>query len=183
VIACVSPASCLAWSLVSKYAVNILISTHIPLWANVLGIKWTRHPADVADQRGGAGGLMVFRRDLSLFCLTPPTPARSHQYRRALLLAALGTVLNPPSPVCRLVGIILVVAHARHAWATATCSPIALTAWVWIAVGLGDAPSLVASTGATGWMLTPLHRAHPDKPFVLSFLFAPRHGVLAQQRR
>jgi len=92
-------------------------------------------------------------------------------------------------PVCSTVGIILGVAMLVTPGATAPpASPIALTAWFWIAVGFGDALELVGASYWSYWMDC-LHRAASSqipRPacFVLSFsCLHPGQWRAGQQRQ
>ncbi|MCT0201177.1 metal ABC transporter permease [Synechococcus sp. CS-603] len=169
--------------LVSKIRSNIDL-THI-LFGNVLGISDSDIQQTVLISAVVLVVLMVFRRDLILFCFDP-THARSIGINTGVLYYLLLSVLSLAAVAgLQTVGIILVVAMLVTPGATAHLLTDRFDRMVWIAVGSAMLSSLVgiywsywmdASTaGCIVLTQTGL--------FVLSFLFAPRHGVLAQQRR
>jgi manganese transport system permease protein len=168
--------------LVSKVRSTIDL-THI-LFGNVLGIA----PSDITQTLLISGVvlvlLLVFRRDLILFCFDP-THARSIGIHTGFLHYLLLSVLSLAAVAgLQTVGIILVVAMLVTPGATAYLLTDRFDRMTWIAIASAVLSSLIgiywsywmdASTaGCIVLVQTGL--------FVLSFLFAPRHGLLAQQR-
>ncbi len=169
--------------LVSKVRSSIDL-THI-LFGNVLGIS----DADILQTSLISAAVLVllllFRRDLILFCFDP-THARSIGIQTGALHYLLLTVLSLAAVAgLQTVGIILVVAMLVTPGATAYLLTDRFDRMTWIAMASATLSSLVgiywsywmdASTaGCIVLVQTGL--------FLLSFLFAPRHGLLAQRRR
>ncbi|MFQ6537359.1 MULTISPECIES: metal ABC transporter permease [Aphanothece] len=173
----------LGLTLISKVRSNLDL-THI-LFGNVLGIS----DADVVQTLLISAlvlvVLLVFRRDLILFCFDP-THARSIGLRTGVLHYLLLTALSLAAVAgLQTVGIILVVAMLVTPGATAYLLTDRFDRMSWIAVASAVISSVLgiywsywmdASTaGCIVLVQTGL--------FMLSFVLAPRHGLLAQVRR
>ncbi|MFS6827722.1 metal ABC transporter permease [Cyanobium sp. ATX 6F1] len=168
--------------LVSKVRSTIDL-THI-LFGNVLGIGASDITQTLWISAVVLTLLLVFRRDLILFCFDPtharsiglPTGALHYLLLSLLSLAAVAGLQT--------VGIILVVAMLVTPGATAYLLTDRFDRMSWIAIASAVLSSLIgiywsywmdASTaGCIVLAQTGL--------FVLSFLFAPRHGLLALRR-
>jgi manganese transport system permease protein len=173
----------LGLTLVSKVRSTIDL-THI-LFGNVLGISGEDIRQTVLISVLVLVLLLLFRRDLILFCFDP-THARSIGLNTGFLHYLLLSVLSLAAVAgLQTVGIILVVAMLVTPGATAYLLTDRFDRMTWIAIGSAVLSSVLgiywsywmdASTaGCIVLVQTGL--------FVLSFLFAPRHGLLAQQRR
>jgi len=173
----------LGLTLISKLRSSIDL-THI-LFGNVLGIS----AADIQQTLLISGlvlaVLLVFRRDLILFCFDP-THARSIGLNTGVLHYLLLAVLSLAAVAgLQTVGIILVVAMLVTPGATAYLLTDRFDRMSWIAIASAMLSSVVgiyasywldASTaGCIVLVQTGL--------FLLAFLFAPRHGLLAQRAR
>lgn len=173
----------LGLTLISKLRSSIDL-THI-LFGNVLGIS----AADIRQTLLISGlvlaVLLVFRRDLILFCFDP-THARSIGLNTGALHYLLLAVLSLAAVAgLQTVGIILVVAMLVTPGATAYLLTDRFDRMSWIAIASAMLSSVVgiylsywldASTaGCIVLVQTGL--------FLLAFLFAPRHGLLAQRAR
>jgi manganese transport system permease protein len=173
----------LGLTLISKLRSSIDL-THI-LFGNVLGIS----AADIQQTLLISGlvlaVLLVFRRDLILFCFDP-THARSIGLNTGALHYLLLAVLSLAAVAgLQTVGIILVVAMLVTPGATAYLLTDRFDRMSWIAIASAMLSSVVgiylsywldASTaGCIVLVQTGL--------FLLAFLFAPRHGLLAQRAR
>jgi manganese transport system permease protein len=172
----------LGLTLVSKVRSTIDL-THI-LFGNVLGISGEDIHQTVLISLLVLLVLLLFRRDLILFCFDP-THARSIGIHTGFLHYLLLSVLSLAAVAgLQTVGIILVVAMLVTPGATAYLLTDRFDRMTWIAIASAVLSSLIgiywsywmdASTaGCIVLVQTGL--------FVLSFLFAPRHGLLAQQR-
>ena len=173
----------LGLTLISKVRSTIDL-THI-LFGNVLGISGEDIRQTVLISVMVLVLLLLFRRDLILFCFDP-THARSIGVNTGFLHYLLLSVLSLAAVAgLQTVGIILVVAMLVTPGATAYLLTDRFDRMTWIAIGSAVLSSVLgiywsywmdASTaGCIVLVQTGL--------FVLSFLFAPRHGLLAQQRR
>jgi manganese transport system permease protein len=173
----------LGLTLISKVRSTIDL-THI-LFGNVLGISGDDIRQTVLISLLVLVLLMLFRRDLILFCFDP-THARSIGVNTGFLHYLLLSVLSLAAVAgLQTVGIILVVAMLVTPGATAYLLTDRFDRMTWIAIGSAVLSSVLgiywsywmdASTaGCIVLVQTGL--------FLLSFLFAPRHGLLAQQRR
>ncbi|MDM7938684.1 MAG: metal ABC transporter permease [Cyanobium sp. CZS 48M] len=173
----------LGLTLISKVRSTIDL-THI-LFGNVLGISGEDIRQTVLISVLVLVLLLLFRRDLILFCFDP-THARSIGVNTGFLHYLLLSVLSLAAVAgLQTVGIILVVAMLVTPGATAYLLTDRFDRMTWIAIGSAVLSSVLgiywsywmdASTaGCIVLVQTGL--------FVLSFLFAPRHGLLAQQRR
>ena len=173
----------LGLTLISKLRSSIDL-THI-LFGNVLGIS----AADIQQTLLISGlvlaVLLVFRRDLILFCFDP-THARSIGLNTGALHYLLLAVLSLAAVAgLQTVGIILVVAMLVTPGATAYLLTDRFDRMSWIAIASAMLSSVMgiylsywldASTaGCIVLVQTGL--------FLLAFLFAPRHGLLAQRAR
>ena len=173
----------LGLTLISKLRSSIDL-THI-LFGNVLGIS----AADIQQTLLISGlvlaVLLVFRRDLILFCFDP-THARSIGLNTGVLHYLLLAVLSLAAVAgLQTVGIILVVAMLVTPGATAYLLADRFDRMSWIAIASAMLSSVMgiylsywldASTaGCIVLVQTGL--------FLLAFLFAPRHGLLAQRAR
>ena len=158
--------------------------THI-LFGNVLGISGEDIRQTVLISLLVLLVLLLFRRDLILFCFDP-THARSIGVNTGFLHYLLLSALSLAAVAgLQTVGIILVVAMLVTPGATAYLLTDRFDRMTWIAIGSAMLSSVLgiywsywmdASTaGCIVLVQTGL--------FLLSFLFAPRHGLLAQQRR
>ena len=169
--------------LVSKVRSSIDL-THI-LFGNVLGIS----PSDIQQTLWICGlvlaVLLLLRRDLILFCFDP-THARSIGIHTGVLHYLLLAVLSLAAVAgLQTVGIILVVAMLVTPGATAHLLTDRFDRMTWIAVGSAMLSSVIgiywsywmdASTGGCIVVVQTLL-------FLISFLFAPRHGLVAQLRQ
>ncbi|MBJ7492144.1 MAG: hypothetical protein RLZZ374_64 [Cyanobacteriota bacterium] len=169
--------------LVSKVRSSIDL-THI-LFGNVLGIS----PADIQQTLWICAlvlaVLLLLRRDLILFCFDP-THARSMGIHTGVLHYLLLAVLSLAAVAgLQTVGIILVVAMLVTPGATAHLLTDRFDRMTWIAVGSAMLSSVIgiywsywmdASTGGCIVVVQTLL-------FLISFLFAPRHGLVAQLRQ
>ncbi|QPN56263.1 metal ABC transporter permease [Synechococcus sp. CBW1107] len=173
----------LGLTLISKVRSTIDL-THI-LFGNVLGISGDDIRQTVLISLLVLVLLLLFRRDLILFCFDP-THARSIGVNTGFLHYLLLSVLSLAAVAgLQTVGIILVVAMLVTPGATAYLLTDRFDRMTWIAIGSAVLSSVLgiywsywmdASTaGCIVLVQTGL--------FLLSFLFAPRHGLLAQQRR
>jgi manganese transport system permease protein len=128
---------------------------------------------------------VVFRRDLILFCFDP-THARSIGIHTGVLHYLLLSMLSLAAVAgLQTVGIILVVAMLVTPGATAYLLTDRFDRMVWIAMLSAVLASLLgiywsywmdASTAGCIVLVQTLL-------FLIAFLFAPRHGLLAQRRR
>ncbi len=169
--------------LVSKVRSSIDL-THI-LFGNVLGIS----PADIQQTLWICAlvlaVLLLLRRDLILFCFDP-THARSMGIHTGVMHYLLLAVLSLAAVAgLQTVGIILVVAMLVTPGATAHLLTDRFDRMTWIAVGSAMLSSVIgiywsywmdASTGGCIVVVQTLL-------FLISFLFAPRHGLVAQLRQ
>jgi manganese transport system permease protein len=173
----------LGLTLISKVRSTIDL-THI-LFGNVLGISADDIRQTVLISLLVLVLLLLFRRDLVLFCFDP-THARSIGVNTGFLHYLLLSVLSLAAVAgLQTVGIILVVAMLVTPGATAYLLTDRFDRMTWIAIGSAVLSSVLgiywsywmdASTaGCIVLVQTGL--------FLLSFLFAPRHGLLAQRRR
>ena len=173
----------LGLTLISKVRRTIDLS-HI-LFGNVLGLSGDDIRQTVLISVLVLVLLLLFRRDLILFCFDP-THARSIGVNTGFLHYLLLSVLSLAAVAgLQTVGIILVVAMLVTPGATAYLLTDRFDRMTWIAIGSAVLSSVLgiywsywmdASTaGCIVLVQTGL--------FLLSFLFAPRHGLLAQQRR
>jgi len=158
--------------------------THI-LFGNVLGIS----PADIQQTLWICAlvlaVLLLLRRDLILFCFDP-THARSMGIHTGVLHYLLLAVLSLAAVAgLQTVGIILVVAMLVTPGATAHLLTDRFDRMTWIAVSSAMLSSVIgiywsywmdASTGGCIVVVQTLL-------FLISFLFAPRHGLVAQLRQ
>ncbi len=169
--------------LVSKVRSSIDL-THI-LFGNVLGIS----PADIQQTLWICGlvlaVLLLLRRDLILFCFDP-THARSIGIHTGVLHYLLLAVLSLAAVAgLQTVGIILVVAMLVTPGATAHLLTDRFDRMTWIAVGSAMLSSVVGIywsywlDASTGGCIVVVQTCL----FLASFLFAPRHGLMAQLRQ
>jgi manganese transport system permease protein len=169
--------------LVSKVRSSIDL-THI-LFGNVLGIS----PADIQQTLWICGlvlaVLLLLRRDLILFCFDP-THARSIGIHTGVLHYLLLAVLSLAAVAgLQTVGIILVVAMLVTPGATAHLLTDRFDRMTWIAVGSAMLSSVVGIywsywlDASTGGCIVVVQTCL----FLTSFLFAPRHGLMAQLRQ
>jgi manganese transport system permease protein len=169
--------------LVSKVRSTIDL-THI-LFGNVLGISEADILQTVLISVLVLALLLVFRRDLILFCFDP-THARSIGIPTGALHYLLLSVLSLSAVAgLQTVGIILVVAMLVTPGATAYMLTDRFDRMSWIAVASAVFSSVLgvywsywmdASTAGCIVVVQTLL-------FLLAFLLAPRHGVLARARR
>ncbi len=169
--------------LVSKVRSSIDL-THI-LFGNVLGIS----PADIQQTLWICvlvlAVLLLLRRDLILFCFDP-THARSIGIHTGVLHYLLLAVLSLAAVAgLQTVGIILVVAMLVTPGATAHLLTDRFDRMTWIAVGSAMLSSVVGIywsywlDASTGGCIVVVQTCL----FLASFLFAPRHGLMAQLRQ
>ena len=168
--------------LVSKIRSNIDL-THI-LFGNVLGISQSDIIQTLIISAIVVGLLLVFRRDLLLFCFDP-THARSIGINTGLLHYLLLSVLSLAAVAgLQTVGIILVVAMLVTPGATAYLLTDRFDRMTALAILSSIISSLVgvyvsywtdsSTAGCIVLVQTGL--------FMLAFLFAPRYGILKSQR-
>ena len=164
--------------LVSKTRSNIDL-THI-LFGNVLGISIADIQQTVLISVLVTAVLLLFRRDLLLFCFDP-THARSIGINTGFLHYLLLSVLSLAAVAgLQTVGIILVVAMLVTPGATAYLLTDRFDRMSWLAIGSSILSSLIgvytsywtdsSTAGCIVLVQTGL--------FVMSFLFAPKHGIL-----
>ena len=164
--------------LVSKTRSNIDL-THI-LFGNVLGISIADIQQTVLISALVTAVLLLFRRDLLLFCFDP-THARSIGINTGVLHYLLLSVLSLAAVAgLQTVGIILVVAMLVTPGATAYLLTDRFDRMSWLAIGSSILSSLLgvytsywtdsSPAGCIVLVQTGL--------FVIAFLFAPKHGIL-----
>ena len=164
--------------LVSKTRSNIDL-THI-LFGNVLGISIADIQQTVLISALVTAVLLLFRRDLLLFCFDP-THARSIGINTGVLHYLLLSVLSLAAVAgLQTVGIILVVAMLVTPGATAYLLTDRFDRMSWLAIGSSILSSLLgvytsywtdsSPAGCIVLVQTGL--------FVMAFLFAPKHGIL-----
>ena len=164
--------------LVSKTRSNIDL-THI-LFGNVLGISIADIQQTVLISALVTAVLLLFRRDLLLFCFDP-THARSIGINTGVLHYLLLSVLSLAAVAgLQTVGIILVVAMLVKPGATAYLLTDRFDRMSWLAIGSSIVSSLLgvytsywtdsSPAGCIVLVQTGL--------FVIAFLFAPKHGIL-----
>ena len=164
--------------LVSKTRSNIDL-THI-LFGNVLGISLADIQQTVLISALVTTVLLLFRRDLLLFCFDP-THARSIGINTGFLHYLLLSVLSLSAVAgLQTVGIILVVAMLVTPGATAYLLTDRFDRMSWLAIGSSIVSSLIgvytsywtdsSTAGCIVLVQTGL--------FVIAFLFAPKHGIL-----
>lgn len=163
--------------LVSKTRSNIDL-THI-LFGNVLGISISDIQQTIFISALVTAILLLFRRDLLLFCFDP-THARSIGINTGLLHYLLLSVLSLAAVAgLQTVGIILVVAMLVTPGATAYLLTDRFDRMSWLAIGSSILSSVVgvyasywtdsSTAGCIVLVQTGL--------FVMAFLFAPKHGI------
>ena len=164
--------------LVSKTRSNIDL-THI-LFGNVLGISIADIQQTMLISALVTAVLLLFRRDLLLFCFDP-THARSIGINTGVLHYLLLSVLSLAAVAgLQTVGIILVVAMLVTPGATAYLLTDRFDRMSWLAIGSSILSSLIgvytsywtdsSTAGCIVLVQTGL--------FVIAFLFAPKHGIL-----
>ncbi len=173
----------LGLTLISKLRSSIDL-THI-LFGNVLGISTADIQQTLLISALVLAVLLVFRRDLILFCFDP-THARSIGLHTGALHYLLLAVLSLAAVAgLQTVGIILVVAMLVTPGATAYLLTDRFDRMSWIAIASAMVSSVVGIYGSywldasTAGCIVLVQTAL----FLLAFLFAPRHGLLAQRRR
>lgn len=173
----------LGLTLISKVRSTIDLS-HI-LFGNVLGISASDISQTVVISLLVLIVLTVFRRDLILFCFDP-THARSIGINTGVLHYLLLSVLSLAAVAgLQTVGIILVVAMLVTPGATAYLLTDRFDRMVWIAI-LSAVISSVLGIYWSYWMDASTAGCIvlvQTLLFVIAFLFAPRHGLIAQRRR
>ncbi len=173
----------LGLTLISKVRSTIDLS-HI-LFGNVLGISSADILQTVLISALVLAVLLVFHRDLILFCFDP-THARSIGIHTGVLHYLLLSVLSLTAVAgLQTVGIILVVAMLVTPGATAYLLTDRFDRMAWIAMLSAVLSSIggiywsywmdASSAGCIVLVQTLL--------FLIAFLFAPRYGLLAQRRR
>ena len=164
--------------LVSKTRSNIDL-THI-LFGNVLGISLADIQQTILISVLVTAVLLLFRRDLLLFCFDP-THARSIGINTGVLHYLLLSVLSLAAVAgLQTVGIILVVAMLVTPGATAYLLTDRFDRMSWLAIGSSVLSSILgvytsywtdsSTAGCIVLVQTGL--------FVIAFLFAPKHGIL-----
>ena len=168
--------------LVSKVRSNIDL-THI-LFGNVLGISSSDIQQTLVISALVVGVLLVFRRDLLLFCFDP-THARSIGINTGLLHYMLLSVLSLTAVAgLQTVGVILVVAMLVTPGATAYLLTDRFDRMTLLAVASSVLSSLIGvyvsywSDSSTAGCIVLVQTGL----FVLAFLLAPRYGILSSQR-
>ena len=164
--------------LYSKTRSNIDL-THI-LFGNVLGISIADIQQTVLISALVTAVLLLFRRDLLLFCFDP-THARSIGINTGFLHYLLLSILSLAAVAgLQTVGIILVVAMLVTPGATAYLLTDRFDRMSWLAIGSSILSSLLgvytsywtdsSTAGCIVLVQTGL--------FLIAFLFAPKHGIL-----
>jgi manganese transport system permease protein len=168
--------------LVSKVRSNIDL-THI-LFGNVLGISSSDIQQTLLISSLVVTLLLVFRRDLLLFCFDP-THARSIGINTGLLHYLLLSVLSLTAVVgLQTVGVILVVAMLVTPGATAYLLTDRFDRMTLLAIGSSVLSSVLGvyvsywSDSSTAGCIVLVQTAL----FLMAFLFAPRYGILKGQR-
>ena len=164
--------------LVSKTRSNIDL-THI-LFGNVLGISIADIQQTVLISALVTAVLLLFRRDLLLFCFDP-THARSIGINTGVLHYLLLSVLSLAAVAgLQTVGIILVVAMLVTPGATAYLLTDRFDRMSWLAIGSSIVSSLlgVYTSYWTGSSPAGCIVLVQTGLFVIAFLFAPKHGIL-----
>ena len=164
--------------LVSKTRSNIDL-THI-LFGNVLGISLADIQQTILISVLVTAVLLLFRRDLLLFCFDP-THARSIGINTGVLHYLLLSVLSLAAVAgLQTVGIILVVAMLVTPGATAYLLTDRFDRMSWLAIGssvlssiLGVYTSYWTDSSPAGCIVLV-----QTGLFVIAFLFAPKHGIL-----
>ena len=164
--------------LVSKTRSNIDL-THI-LFGNVLGISIADIQQTILISALVTAVLLLFRRDLLLFCFDP-THARSIGINTGVLHYLLLSVLSLAAVAgLQTVGIILVVAMLVTPGATAYLLTDRFDRMSWLAIGssilssiLGVYTSYWTDSSPAGCIVLV-----QTGLFVMAFLFAPKHGIL-----
>ena len=164
--------------LVSKVRSNIDL-THI-LFGNVLGISSSDIQQTLLISSLVVSLLLVFRRDLLLFCFDP-THARSIGINTGLLHYLLLSVLSLTAVVgLQTVGVILVVAMLVTPGATAYLLTDRFDRMTLLAIGSSVLSSVLGvyvsywSDSSTAGCIVLVQTAL----FLMAFLFAPRYGIL-----
>ena len=167
--------------LVSKVRSNIDL-THI-LFGNVLGISSSDIQQTLLISSLVVTLLLVFRRDLLLFCFDP-THARSIGINTGLLHYLLLSVLSLTAVVgLQTVGVILVVAMLVTPGATAYLLTDRFDRMTLLAIGSSVLSSVLGvyvsywSDSSTAGCIVLVQTAL----FLMAFLFAPRYGILKGQ--
>ena len=167
--------------LVSKVRSNIDL-THI-LFGNVLGISSSDIQQTLLISSLVVSLLLVFRRDLLLFCFDP-THARSIGINTGLLHYLLLSVLSLTAVVgLQTVGVILVVAMLVTPGATAYLLTDRFDRMTLLAIGSSVLSSVLGvyvsywSDSSTAGCIVLVQTAL----FLMAFLFAPRYGILKGQ--
>ena len=168
--------------LVSKVRSNIDL-THI-LFGNVLGISGSDIQQTLLISALVVGLLLVFRRDLLLFCFDP-THARSIGINTGLLHYMLLSVLSLTAVAgLQTVGGILVVAMLVTPGATAYLLTDRFDRMTFLAIASSVLSSVIGvyvsywSDSSTAGCIVLAQTAL----FLLAFLLAPRYGILSSQR-
>ena len=168
--------------LVSKVRSNIDL-THI-LFGNVLGISGSDIQQTLLISALVVGLLLVFRRDLLLFCFDP-THARSIGINTGLLHYMLLSVLSLTAVAgLQTVGVILVVAMLVTPGATAYLLTDRFDRMTFLAIASSVLSSVIGvyvsywSDSSTAGCIVLAQTAL----FLLAFLLAPRYGILSSQR-
>jgi manganese transport system permease protein len=168
--------------LVSKVRSNIDL-THI-LFGNVLGISSSDIQQTLLISALVVGLLLVFRRDLLLFCFDP-THARSIGINTGVLHYMLLSVLSLTAVAgLQTVGVILVVAMLVTPGATAYLLTDRFDRMTLLAIARSVLSSLIGvyvsywSDSSTAGCIVLVQTAL----FLLAFLLAPRYGILSSQR-
>ena len=168
--------------LVSKVRSNIDL-THI-LFGNVLGISSSDIQQTLLISALVVGLLLVFRRDLLLFCFDP-THARSIGINTGVLHYMLLSVLSLTAVAgLQTVGVILVVAMLVTPGATAYLLTDRFDRMTLLAIASSVLSSLIGvyvsywSDSSTAGCIVLVQTAL----FLLAFLLAPRYGILSSQR-
>lgn len=168
--------------LVSKVRSNIDL-THI-LFGNVLGISSSDIQQTLLISALVVGLLLVFRRDLLLFCFDP-THARSIGINTGLLHYMLLSVLSLTAVAgLQTVGVILVVAMLVTPGATAYLLTDRFDRMTFLAIASSVLSSVIGvyvsywSDSSTAGCIVLAQTAL----FLLAFLLTPRYGILSSQR-
>ena len=161
------------------------VDLKVILLGNILGIS----DPDIAQVIAiSAVTLLVLSlkwKDLMLFCFDP-NQARTLGLRPALLHVILLSLLAATAVAAlQAVGACLVMAMLVTPGATAYLLTDRFGKMLWLSSGMGVATSLVGAyasyyfDGATGGCVVTLQTL----VFLMAFIFAPKHGILASKRR
>jgi manganese/iron transport system permease protein len=177
----------------SYFALGLVLISMFParvdlkviLLGNILGIADSDILQVIAISAVTLVVLILKWKDLMLFCFDP-NQARTLGLRAGLLHVSLLALLAATAVAAlQAVGACLVVAMLVTPGATAYLLTDRFGKMLWLSSGMGVATSLVGAyasyyvNGATGGCIVTLQTL----VFLAAFLFAPKHGILASNRR